>query len=513
MRRGDHPDVDGRRFRGPERRHLALGQHAQQAGLGGERHVADLVEEERAAIGLLNEAGPGLGRPGEGAGLVAEQLGLDQGLGQGRAIDRDEGLVGAPRRAVQGAGEELLAGAGLAADEEAHPGLEQAGGLAGHPRQHRVAAGEVRGGGPRGGGGRGAHRGGGRLQSEGVEALAAAQAQHPPLHRHRPGEARQVVDRGLEQRVEAQPEAGMRQVGGPARAVQGAVDQRPGPAVETEDAPARIDRQRQLGLDVGEFRRARQVEDPLAPEAVVQARGLDAVGERGDELEREVLARLRGRRLQGRDVEHRGERAVGGVDRGRRAGEPDMVAGEVVVEVDRQGLAGGDAGADRAGAGEVLVPVRAAIEAGAAQVAVAAGIADEVDGDAAGIGEDQHVAEARDLPVQRLDPEARHPDQVVEGVAVLAQARLGVDVGPPGRRGIEPVLGQAPLPRLVDERVAHSLAAARRPDELVDVGHHGRPHRILPDPVRAILRANRESGKIGGAGRPPPFAPPRRRAR
>jgi transcriptional regulator of acetoin/glycerol metabolism len=39
---------------------------------------------------------------------VAEQLGLDQGLGQGRAIDRDEGLVGAPRRAVQGDGGTLF---------------------------------------------------------------------------------------------------------------------------------------------------------------------------------------------------------------------------------------------------------------------------------------------------------------------------------------------------------------------------------------------------------------------
>ena len=39
---------------------LALLQHAQQAGLGVERHVADLVEEQRAAARLSNL--PGIAR-------------------------------------------------------------------------------------------------------------------------------------------------------------------------------------------------------------------------------------------------------------------------------------------------------------------------------------------------------------------------------------------------------------------------------------------------------------------
>ena len=53
-------------------------QDAQHLGLGLEAHVADLVEEERAAVGQLELAAPPRDRAGEGAALVAEQLGLDQ---------------------------------------------------------------------------------------------------------------------------------------------------------------------------------------------------------------------------------------------------------------------------------------------------------------------------------------------------------------------------------------------------------------------------------------------------
>ena len=68
-------------------------------------------------MGLLKAAdAPGLGA-GEGAAFVAEQLALQQRLGNGRAIDGDERLVGAVAVLVDGAGDQFLAGAGLAADE------------------------------------------------------------------------------------------------------------------------------------------------------------------------------------------------------------------------------------------------------------------------------------------------------------------------------------------------------------------------------------------------------------
>ena len=108
----------GVRLLGAQRRDLALVEHAQQARLQLERHVGDLVEEQRAAVGLQDLAAPaGALRAGEGAGAVAEQLGLDQRLGQAGAVDGDEGAAGVRAGVVHRAREHLLAGAGLAAQQ------------------------------------------------------------------------------------------------------------------------------------------------------------------------------------------------------------------------------------------------------------------------------------------------------------------------------------------------------------------------------------------------------------
>ncbi len=64
--------------------------HAQDLLLEGERHVADLVEEQRAALRLLELARPALVGAGEGAALVAEQLALEQRLRERRAVDGEE---------------------------------------------------------------------------------------------------------------------------------------------------------------------------------------------------------------------------------------------------------------------------------------------------------------------------------------------------------------------------------------------------------------------------------------
>ena len=64
---------------------LALLQHAQQLHLRLQVDVADFVEEQRAALGQLEAALAPLVRVGEGALLVAEQLGLDQACRAARA--------------------------------------------------------------------------------------------------------------------------------------------------------------------------------------------------------------------------------------------------------------------------------------------------------------------------------------------------------------------------------------------------------------------------------------------
>ena len=92
-------------------------QHPQQLHLGGQRDLADLVQEDGAAVGQLEPAQPPLGRAGEGALLVAEQLRLEQGLRQRGAVHRDEGLVPPRGEVVQPLGHQLLAAAALALDQ------------------------------------------------------------------------------------------------------------------------------------------------------------------------------------------------------------------------------------------------------------------------------------------------------------------------------------------------------------------------------------------------------------
>src|SRR3546814_11412083 len=82
------------------------------------RHVADLVEEEGALVGQLDLADGGLDGPGEGPLLMAEELALQQVFRDGRAVDRDEGTLGARAELVQRAGEQLLSSSAFADDED-----------------------------------------------------------------------------------------------------------------------------------------------------------------------------------------------------------------------------------------------------------------------------------------------------------------------------------------------------------------------------------------------------------
>ncbi len=63
---------------------LAAFQHPQQLGLHRLGQLADLVEEDRAAVGDFEQAHAVLVGAGERALAMAEQLALDQRLRQGR---------------------------------------------------------------------------------------------------------------------------------------------------------------------------------------------------------------------------------------------------------------------------------------------------------------------------------------------------------------------------------------------------------------------------------------------
>jgi hypothetical protein len=155
VRGGDHADVDVDGLVPADALERPLLKHAQQLGLGPERHVADLIEEHRPPIGLLEPANPPRARPGERSLLVAEEFAFKESLRDGDAVHHDHGLAGALAVLVDGARDELLARPGLAMDEDRGVRLGHATyGLVDPlhrlaPADHRVAAGLRRVGGER----------------------------------------------------------------------------------------------------------------------------------------------------------------------------------------------------------------------------------------------------------------------------------------------------------------------------------------------------------------------------
>ena len=123
MGRGDdaHVAADGAVAADPLE--TSLLQHPQQLHLHLQRHVADLVQEQRAALGELEAAEPRRQRARECAFFVAEQLALEQVRGDGAAVHRHERMRGAARQLVNVARDHFLAGAGLAQDQ--HIGVKR----------------------------------------------------------------------------------------------------------------------------------------------------------------------------------------------------------------------------------------------------------------------------------------------------------------------------------------------------------------------------------------------------
>jgi hypothetical protein len=103
----------------PHWRDQAFLQDAQELGLGHQAHVPDLVQEQGAAMGALERALAIRHRSRKGPAHVAEHLALDELVGDGRAIQLDEGLLAPRREGVDGARDQLLAGAALPRDEDA----------------------------------------------------------------------------------------------------------------------------------------------------------------------------------------------------------------------------------------------------------------------------------------------------------------------------------------------------------------------------------------------------------
>ncbi len=94
---------------------LAISQYPQQTGLHIQRHIADLIQEEGAAVCGLGQTCFALSvGSGKTAFFITEQLRLNQILRKSRAVHCNEWLIFAPGMLVNIARENFFAAARLA---------------------------------------------------------------------------------------------------------------------------------------------------------------------------------------------------------------------------------------------------------------------------------------------------------------------------------------------------------------------------------------------------------------
>src|SRR5437879_9953605 len=86
-------------------------QHVEELGLQSQRQLRNLVQIDRALVGILELSGLPPMRAGEGALFVTEELGLEESRRNRRAVDLDERTMTARRSGMNGSGHQLLADA------------------------------------------------------------------------------------------------------------------------------------------------------------------------------------------------------------------------------------------------------------------------------------------------------------------------------------------------------------------------------------------------------------------
>ena len=118
MRGGEDAHIDTNVFVAADALEGAFLEDAEKFRLCVGMEVADFVEEDSSAVGLLEFANAAIGRAGEGAAFVTEQFAFQEIAGNGGAIHCDERFVGAIAVLINGARDEFLAGAGFAANQD-----------------------------------------------------------------------------------------------------------------------------------------------------------------------------------------------------------------------------------------------------------------------------------------------------------------------------------------------------------------------------------------------------------
>ncbi len=118
VRRGDEPHIDPDHLLAADAGDLPFLEDAEELHLHPERHLAHLVQKEASPVGLAElSLLPPVG-PGEGPLLVAEELRFQQGLGDRRAVELDEGALLPEAVEVDEPRDHLLARPRFAGDED-----------------------------------------------------------------------------------------------------------------------------------------------------------------------------------------------------------------------------------------------------------------------------------------------------------------------------------------------------------------------------------------------------------
>jgi len=91
-------------------------EHAQELRLRRRGKLTDFVEQQRATHRELEAATLQLVSTGKSTALVTEQLGLDEGFRQRRAVERDEGPVRTRAGVMDRPSQNLFAGPALAGE-------------------------------------------------------------------------------------------------------------------------------------------------------------------------------------------------------------------------------------------------------------------------------------------------------------------------------------------------------------------------------------------------------------
>ena len=113
----DDADVDLDGLGAADCPNLLFLDHAQKLHLQVQRHLADLVEKDRAAVGGDEQPAACLYRAGESALHVPEELAFEERLRDGSAVDWNERLSAPGTGRVDSARDQFLAGAAFAGDE------------------------------------------------------------------------------------------------------------------------------------------------------------------------------------------------------------------------------------------------------------------------------------------------------------------------------------------------------------------------------------------------------------